>query len=575
MKKLHEAKYRVDIEGVETDSATDMARLLQSAGVTDQKISVPSVQKSISPAVQSIPDFDFGPEPDISELTEAPNSVTHATEQEFGSAEEAVEYWRDEFQKAFSDDYESIEGAMSVQLEDMGYDQFEIERMVDQAMQGLTETVDYSDLLETVFADRDICDREGLREVFGTDEVSDSEIIRAYTLNSEDTDPEEALVRTADELGCTGEQVQKALEKAGFDVLTESTEIRCPECGLRHGKPQERAKEFSCSDCGTKIKNPKGYDLEESVNSIYAPEAESDYELSETVAFEGKMFQDLGKLSEGSVWSPGDNVVIKNARKYDSMAPSGSVEGKVIFVWDDGRVAVEVGRGQSNVDPEDLVLNESAGNAPHFKKKGDGYGILTIGDETWDFFGDDDDMRHEAQYVAGRFAPGKQITWDFEYDESDLLGEGETWDAVKKAADRMWNGTPEENKAEQNTREKFAKEKGLKGEPRIVQKFNEAENPWTSNDDEKQWTQKDEVELMDRLDAFLRKDSMAKAAMEDLQDPGLSTDDKKDIFRDLVSDMTGTANSIIDDMYPASPSDEDIQVIVRSVLRAWKVKPLV
>lgn len=568
-KKLNEAKYRVDIEGVETDSATDMARLLQLAGVTDQKSSVPSVQKSISPSVATIPDFDFGPSPDVSELTEAPASVTHATEQEFSSPEEAIEYWRDEFQKAFSDDYESIEGAMSVQLEDMGYDQFEIERMVDQAMQGLTETVDYSEMLESVFADRDVCDRDGLREVFGTDEVSDSEIIRAYTLNSEETDSEEALVRTADELGITGEQVQKALENAGFDVLTESSEIRCPECGVRHGKPQERAKEFSCSDCGTKIENPKGYDLEESVRSIYAKEAESDYELGESVYKEGKLIQyisemndpeededsfwdaergefvfgdaainaerraedrmisdmneedgsweDLG-LSEGRgrdeerVWRSGDRVVIKDARKYDTMSPTAEVEGRVIFVWDDGRVAVEVGNGQSNVDPEDLVLQE-----------------------------------------------------------------GETWDAIKKSADRMWNGTPEENKAELNTREKYAKENGLKGEPRIVQKFNEAKNPWTSGEREEgeEWTSKDEVELMDRLDMFLRKDSMAKAAMEDLQDPNLPMEDKRDIFRDLVSDMTGTANSIIDDMYPAKPTEEDIRVIVRSVLRAWKIKPLV
>lgn len=62
-------------------------------------------------------------------------------------------------------------------------------------------------------------------------------------------------------------------------------------------------------------------------------------------------------------FAPGDRVRVMNARRYDSMAPSNEVEGEVIFVFPDGTVAVAIGTGQSNVDPQDLVklgANEAA-----------------------------------------------------------------------------------------------------------------------------------------------------------------------------------------------------------------------
>lgn len=64
--------------------------------------------------------------------------------------------------------------------------------------------------------------------------------------------------------------------------------------------------------------------------------------------------------SKSSEFQKGDKVIIKNPRKYDSMASSTPQKGIVDFVWKDGRVAVTVktqfGQGQSNVDPEDLEL---------------------------------------------------------------------------------------------------------------------------------------------------------------------------------------------------------------------------
>ena len=68
----------------------------------------------------------------------------------------------------------------------------------------------------------------------------------------------------------------------------------------------------------------------------------------------------------GTKFKSGDKVTIKNAKKYDSMAPTGVVSGVVDFVWPDGRVAVKVkvgaSAGQMNVDASDLVQEGVAGN---------------------------------------------------------------------------------------------------------------------------------------------------------------------------------------------------------------------
>lgn len=70
----------------------------------------------------------------------------------------------------------------------------------------------------------------------------------------------------------------------------------------------------------------------------------------------GRGMDDLaGKKEESSQgFREGDHVVINNYRNYDSLGGE-TAEGTVMFTWPDGRVAVSVGNGQSNVNAKDLV----------------------------------------------------------------------------------------------------------------------------------------------------------------------------------------------------------------------------
>ena len=56
----------------------------------------------------------------------------------------------------------------------------------------------------------------------------------------------------------------------------------------------------------------------------------------------------------------GDRVSVKGAKKYDALSPD-TVPGTVLFIHPDGKVAVQVGSGQMNVLPQDIVNAYSNG----------------------------------------------------------------------------------------------------------------------------------------------------------------------------------------------------------------------
>ena len=56
----------------------------------------------------------------------------------------------------------------------------------------------------------------------------------------------------------------------------------------------------------------------------------------------------------------GDRVSVKGAKKYDALSPD-TVAGTVLFIHPDGKVAVQVGSGQMNVLPQDIVNAYSNG----------------------------------------------------------------------------------------------------------------------------------------------------------------------------------------------------------------------
>lgn len=56
----------------------------------------------------------------------------------------------------------------------------------------------------------------------------------------------------------------------------------------------------------------------------------------------------------------GDRVSVKGAKKYDALSPD-TVPGTVLFIHPDGKVAVQVGSGQMNVLPQDIINAYSNG----------------------------------------------------------------------------------------------------------------------------------------------------------------------------------------------------------------------
>lgn len=57
----------------------------------------------------------------------------------------------------------------------------------------------------------------------------------------------------------------------------------------------------------------------------------------------------------------GDRVSVKGAKKYDALSPD-TVAGTVLFIHPDGKVAVQVGSGQMNVLPQDIVNSSPFAN---------------------------------------------------------------------------------------------------------------------------------------------------------------------------------------------------------------------
>lgn len=47
-----------------------------------------------------------------------------------------------------------------------------------------------------------------------------------------------------------------------------ATDLRCPNCGDNLGKDKENPKNAWCGTCGSKVKNPYGYNEDQAGNDI-------------------------------------------------------------------------------------------------------------------------------------------------------------------------------------------------------------------------------------------------------------------------------------------------------------------
>lgn len=84
--------------------------------------------------------------------------------------------------------------------------------------------------------------------------------------------------------------------------------------------------------------------------------------------------------SDTKKYSAGDQVRINNYRSYDALGGD-TAEGTVMFYWDDGRVAVDVDGGQSNVNPEDLELIPRLGESIKWEAEVDQTDLSQVSDE--------------------------------------------------------------------------------------------------------------------------------------------------------------------------------------------------
>lgn len=66
----------------------------------------------------------------------------------------------------------------------------------------------------------------------------------------------------------------------------------------------------------------------------------------------------LNEFNETYKFKKGDKVIVKNMKRYDAFSKDDEAKGIVDFIWSDGRIAVNIGNGQTNAKLDDIVLDK-------------------------------------------------------------------------------------------------------------------------------------------------------------------------------------------------------------------------